>query len=85
MSSSCECVNFRIGKEGKILTCSSNLRVVCLLQNDKVFSYHDQTLEAGNPKAFSEVFPGIPNHVDAAVECPKGECVRDTVIFFKGK
>jgi hemopexin len=55
------------------------------LQNDKVFSYHDQTLEAGNPKAFSEVFPGIPNHVDAAVECPKGECVRDTVIFFKGK
>uniref|UniRef100_A0A8C5C128 Hemopexin-like n=1 Tax=Gadus morhua TaxID=8049 RepID=A0A8C5C128_GADMO len=57
---------------------------VFFLLNDKVFSYHDQTLEAGNPKAFSEVFPGIPKHVDAAVECPKGECVRDTVIFFKG-
>ena len=72
------------------MTYSSNLRVmgcgVCvLLQNDKVFSYHDQTLEAGNPKAISEVFPGIPSQVDAAVECPKGECVRDSVIFFKGK
>ncbi|KAK0154430.1 Hemopexin [Merluccius polli] len=51
---------------------------------DKVFNYHEQTLEEGWPKTVSEVFPGIPDHVDAAVECPKGECVRDSVIFFKG-
>jgi len=52
--------------------------------SDMVFSYHNHTLEEGFPKNISEVFPGLPSHIDAAVECPKGECVQDSVIFFKG-
>lgn len=55
------------------------------MQDNKVFAYYQHKLEAGYPKAISEVFPGIPDHLDAAVECPKPECVEDSVIFFKSK
>ncbi|KAM4557771.1 LOW QUALITY PROTEIN: hemopexin [Odontesthes bonariensis] len=48
--------------------------------DNKVFSYQKHKLEDGYPKDISEVFPGIPDHLDAAVECP----VEDSVIFFKG-
>lgn len=56
----------------------------CNLQDDKVFSYYNHTLEDGYPKGIQDDFPGVPTHLDAAVECPQGECMTDSVLFFKG-
>lgn len=55
-----------------------------LIQDNSVFSYYQHKLEDGYPKPISEVFPGIPDHLDAAVECPHPDCEEDVVIFFKG-
>ncbi|KAJ0070427.1 hypothetical protein NL108_010512 [Boleophthalmus pectinirostris] len=52
--------------------------------DNKVFSYYQHKLVEGFPKDISEVFPGIPEHLDAAVECPKPDCDEESVIFFKG-
>ncbi|KAB5576865.1 hypothetical protein PHYPO_G00203420 [Pangasianodon hypophthalmus] len=52
--------------------------------DDKVYSYENHKLEEGYPKTISEVFPGIPDHLDAAVECHKPDCPTNTVVFFKG-
>uniref|UniRef100_A0A7N8YIA3 Hemopexin n=1 Tax=Mastacembelus armatus TaxID=205130 RepID=A0A7N8YIA3_9TELE len=58
---------------------------VYFFQDDKVFKYDNDTLEDGYPKEIQQDFPGVPSHLDAAVECPKGECITDSVLFFKGK
>uniref|UniRef100_A0A665T4C5 Hemopexin n=1 Tax=Echeneis naucrates TaxID=173247 RepID=A0A665T4C5_ECHNA len=52
--------------------------------DDKVFRYYNHTLEDGYPKGVQEEFPGVPTHLDSAVECPSGECLTDSVLFFKG-
>ncbi|XP_039998203.1 hemopexin [Xiphias gladius] len=52
--------------------------------DDKVFKYYNHTLEDGYPKPIHEDFPGVPTHLDAAVECAEGECNTDLVLFFKG-
>uniref|UniRef100_A0A3B4Z896 Hemopexin n=1 Tax=Stegastes partitus TaxID=144197 RepID=A0A3B4Z896_9TELE len=53
--------------------------------DDRVFSYYNRSLEDGYPKKMVDDFPGVPDHLDAAVECPKGECTTDSVLFFKGQ
>ncbi|XP_048835202.1 hemopexin isoform X3 [Brienomyrus brachyistius] len=58
---------------------------IFIFMGDKVFSYYNHSLEKGYPKEIRWAFPGIPNNLDAAVECPKGECIEDSVIFFKGE
>ncbi|KAG7272164.1 hypothetical protein CRUP_014763 [Coryphaenoides rupestris] len=57
---------------------------VYLFQDTMVFRYHNHTLEEGYPKEVKQEFPGVPCHLDAAVECPKGDCSVDSVLFFKG-
>ncbi|KAA8579525.1 hypothetical protein FQN60_006618 [Etheostoma spectabile] len=57
---------------------------IYIFRDDKVFNYYNHTLADGYPKKIREDFPGVPTHLDAAVECPKGECITDLVLFFKG-
>ncbi|XP_072318714.1 hemopexin [Eucyclogobius newberryi] len=58
---------------------------IYFFMDDKVFSYYNESLEEGYPKTIQEDFPGVPSHLDAAVECPKTECQMDSVLFFKGQ
>ncbi|KAJ0062323.1 hypothetical protein NL108_007537, partial [Boleophthalmus pectinirostris] len=58
---------------------------IYFFQDDKVFSYYNESLEEGYPKTIQEDFQGVPSHLGAAVECPKTECKSDSVLFFKGQ
>uniref|UniRef100_A0A8C4ZKA5 Hemopexin-like n=1 Tax=Gadus morhua TaxID=8049 RepID=A0A8C4ZKA5_GADMO len=71
---------FRMHREGS----TEDHDHVYLFQDEMVFRYFNQTLQEGFPKKVEQEFPGVPCHLDAAVECPKGECSADSVLFFKG-
>ncbi|CAL8289148.1 unnamed protein product [Lota lota] len=75
---------FRMHREGNTEDHTEDHDHIYLFQDEMVFSYYNQTLEEGFPKKVDQVFPGVPCHLDAAVECPKGECSADSVLFFKG-
>ncbi|XP_030641828.1 hemopexin [Chanos chanos] len=56
---------------------------VYIFEDEKVYVYDHHKLEEGYPKNIKDLFPGIPDHIDAAVWCPKEDCHADTIIFFK--
>ncbi|XP_006732799.1 hemopexin [Leptonychotes weddellii] len=56
---------------------------VFLIKGDKIWVYPPEK-EKGYLKLLQEEFPGIPSPVDAAVECHRGECKAEGVLFFKG-
>ncbi|CAL8389157.1 unnamed protein product [Gadus morhua 'NCC'] len=62
----------------------SNDACVFFFLDHMVFRYIHEKLVAGYPKNISEAFSGIPDHLDAAMQCPKPVCEKNTVIFFKG-
>ncbi|XP_018428422.1 PREDICTED: hemopexin, partial [Nanorana parkeri] len=58
---------------------------IYLFKGSQVWSYFEGRPVAGFPRLISQQFPGVPDNLDAAVECHKGECRTDGVIFFKGE
>ncbi|XP_004590164.2 hemopexin [Ochotona princeps] len=56
---------------------------VFLIKGDKVWTYTSEK-EKGYPKSLQDEFPGIPFPLDAAVECHRGECQDEGILFFKG-
>lgn len=55
------------------------------MQGDKVWVYPHEKKEKGYPKLLQDEFPGIPSPVDAAVECHRGECQEEGILFFQGQ
>ncbi|KAM4044290.1 hemopexin isoform 3-T4 [Anomaloglossus baeobatrachus] len=55
-----------------------------LFKGSLVWSYFAGKLVTGFPRLISQEFPGVPDDLDAAVECHRGECRTDSTIFFKG-
>ncbi|XP_039204087.1 hemopexin isoform X1 [Crotalus tigris] len=56
---------------------------VLLFQGKKLWAYRNGNLRSGYPKLIKEMFPGIPDDLDAAVECHPKECPSETILFFK--
>ncbi|KAG8522896.1 Hemopexin, partial [Galemys pyrenaicus] len=57
---------------------------VFLIKGEKVWVYSPEKEEKKYPTLFQAEFPGIPFPVDAAVECHRGECQDEGILFFKG-
>ncbi|XP_011383482.1 hemopexin [Pteropus vampyrus] len=57
---------------------------VFLIKGDKVWVYPHEKKEKGYPKLLQDEFPGIPSPLDAAVECHRGECQEEGILFFQG-
>ncbi|XP_004642092.1 hemopexin [Octodon degus] len=57
---------------------------VFLIKGDKVWVYPPEKKEKGYPTLLQEEFPGIPSPLDAAVECHRGECKEEGILFFQG-
>ncbi|XP_056407293.1 hemopexin [Hyla sarda] len=55
-----------------------------LFKGGQVWSFFEGVPVSGFPRPISQEFPGIPDDLDAAVECHRGECRTDSVLFFKG-
>uniref|UniRef100_A0A8C6S4A9 Hemopexin n=1 Tax=Nannospalax galili TaxID=1026970 RepID=A0A8C6S4A9_NANGA len=57
---------------------------VFLIKGDKIWVYPPEKKENGYPKLLQDEFPGIPYPLDAAVECHRGECQDEGILFFQG-
>ncbi|XP_008158071.1 hemopexin [Eptesicus fuscus] len=57
---------------------------VFVIKGDKVWVYPPKEKEEEYPKLLQDEFPGIPSPVDAAVECHRGECNSEGILFFQG-
>ncbi|XP_069327216.1 hemopexin [Eulemur rufifrons] len=57
---------------------------VFLIKGDKVWVYPPEKKEKAYPKSLQDEFPGIPSPLDAAVECHRGECQEEGILFFQG-
>ncbi|XP_062052576.1 hemopexin [Lepus europaeus] len=57
---------------------------VYLIKGDKVWVYTSEKNEKVYPKSLQDEFPGIPFPLDAAVECHRGECQDEGILFFQG-
>ncbi|XP_075054555.1 hemopexin [Mixophyes fleayi] len=71
---------FRVSNENNPL---AHQRIY-LFKDTRVWRYFDGKLDDKYPRLISQEFPGVPDHLDAAVECHKGECRADSILFFKG-
>ncbi|KAJ6652328.1 hypothetical protein lerEdw1_012738 [Lerista edwardsae] len=64
--------------------CGAGGRTCSLLQGKRVWAYQRGTLRDGYPRLIAQEFRGVPADLDAAVECPPGECAAGSILFFKG-
>lgn len=55
------------------------------MQGDKVWLYPPEKKEKEYPQLLQDEFPGISSPLDAAVECHRGECQEEGVLFFQGQ